>query len=124
MKANSRPKSIPSSHSKSSSSSKLRITEGGVEELECVEKKSKPNKKRRILLRDRQKKKDIAEEARRKERDAKEEAEREKRTRRNREKKVKRKMREKEKARKVDVEGEGSGEVGGGNGSGSVGGDD
>jgi Fungal protein of unknown function (DUF2011) len=59
------------------------------------ERKKKPGKKRRILLRTRERERREKEEMKRKEREGKEEAEREKRTRRNREKKVKRKMKEK-----------------------------
>jgi hypothetical protein len=59
------------------------------------ERRRKPGKKRRVILRERRRKIEAREEARRKEREGKEEAEREKRTRRNREKKVKRKMKEK-----------------------------
>lgn len=70
-----------------------------AEDVDKDRKKCKPNKKRRIILREKQRKKDKAEEERRKRNEGKEEAEREKRTRRNREKKVKRKM--KEKAKKV-----------------------
>jgi hypothetical protein len=59
------------------------------------ERRRKPGKKRRVILRERKRKIEAREEAKRKEREGKEEAEREKRTRRNREKKVKRKMKEK-----------------------------
>lgn len=68
-----------------------------VEDRDKNSKKCKPNKKRRLVLREKQRKKDKAEEERRKRNEGKEEAEREKRTRRNREKKVKRKMKEKAK---------------------------
>ncbi|PMD42940.1 hypothetical protein L207DRAFT_579810 [Hyaloscypha variabilis F] len=57
--------------------------------------RKKPGKKRRIILRERQRKREATEAAKKLEREKKEEAEREKRTRRNREKKVKRKMKEK-----------------------------
>ncbi len=57
--------------------------------------KRKPGKKRRLILRERQRKIVQREEVKKKERESKEEAERDKRTRRNREKKVKRKMKEK-----------------------------
>lgn len=57
--------------------------------------KRKPGKKRRIVLRERQRKVVQREEAKKRERERGEEAEREKRTRRNRVKKVKRKMKEK-----------------------------
>ena len=64
------------------------------EEGDELERK-KPGKKRRIILRERQRKREATEAAKKLEREKKEEAEREKRTRRNREKKVKRKMKEK-----------------------------
>ncbi len=73
----------------------------GVEVSEEGKKKTKPSKKRRIILREKARKRSAAEEARRKIAESKEEAEREKKTRRNREKKVKRKM--KEKAKKGDT---------------------
>ncbi|KAK0101184.1 hypothetical protein ONS95_012835 [Cadophora gregata] len=73
-------------------------------------KRTKPNKKRRIILREKKRKRELAEEARRKEREGKEEAEREKRTRRNREKKVKKRL--KEKARKAGGGGGDGGELG------------
>jgi hypothetical protein len=57
--------------------------------------KTKPGKKRRIILREKRRKIEKREEAKKKEKGSREEAEREKRTRRNREKKVKRKMKEK-----------------------------
>jgi len=75
----------------------------GIEVSEEGKKKTKPSKKRRILLREKARKRSAAEEARRKIAQSKEEAEREKKTRRNREKKVKRKM--KEKAKKGDTVG-------------------
>lgn len=65
--------------------------------------KTKPNKKRRIILRERARVKAAKEEERRKLDTEKEEREREKRTRRNREKKVKRKL--KEKAKKAEAGG-------------------
>ncbi|TAQ87047.1 hypothetical protein B7494_g4630 [Chlorociboria aeruginascens] len=71
------------------------VVEGNV-------KRKRAGKKRRIILRERAKKKSAVEELRRKEREEKEELEREKRTRRNREKKVKRKL--KEKAKKAGKE--------------------
>ncbi|KAI6716441.1 hypothetical protein JHW43_001042 [Diplocarpon mali] len=60
----------------------------------------KPNKKRRILLRERRRRISAEEEARRKIAASREEAERAKRVRRNREKKVKRRL--KEKAKKAE----------------------
>lgn len=75
--------------------------------------RTKPNKKRRILLRERKRKRDVAEEARRKERESKEEAEKEKRTRRNREKKVKRRMKEKAKKMEAGIGGDAGGDAGG-----------
>ncbi|QSZ35491.1 hypothetical protein DSL72_008361 [Monilinia vaccinii-corymbosi] len=59
------------------------------------EKKRKPGKKTRIILRERRRKNEAQAEAIAKERERKEEAEREKRARKNREKKVKRKAKEK-----------------------------
>ncbi|KAH7378131.1 hypothetical protein BKA64DRAFT_766960 [Cadophora sp. MPI-SDFR-AT-0126] len=79
--------------------------------------KTKPNKKRRIILREKKRKREAAEAARKKDRESKEEAEREKRTRRNREKKVKRRL--KEKAKKLEGEA-----GGGGDGEGGEGGDE
>jgi hypothetical protein len=55
-------------------------------------RKTKPGKKRRIILREKARRKQSIEETKRVERERREEAERLKRTRRNREKKVKRKM--------------------------------
>ncbi|KAH7309977.1 hypothetical protein BKA65DRAFT_485197 [Rhexocercosporidium sp. MPI-PUGE-AT-0058] len=65
--------------------------------------KPKPNKKRRILLREKKRARYMAEAARKRAREGKEEAEKEKRTRRNREKKAKRRL--KEKARKAEAGG-------------------
>ncbi|PVH73138.1 hypothetical protein DL98DRAFT_538579 [Cadophora sp. DSE1049] len=72
--------------------------------------RTKPNKKRRILIREKRRKREAAEQARKREKESKEEAEREKRTRRNREKKVKRRL--KEKAKKAEA-GDGAGGDGG-----------
>lgn len=72
------------------------------------EKRRRPGKKRRIVLRMRAKSVKEAAERRRVEAAQRDEAEREKRTRRNREKKVKRKM--KAKAKKGDDGGEGDGD--------------
>lgn len=67
------------------------------------EKRKRPGKKRRVVLRQREKKRKELEEKRRKEQELKDETDREKRTRRNREKKVKKKMKEKaEKAKKAE----------------------
>lgn len=60
-------------------------------------KRKRPGKKRRVILRQRKKKKDELEEKKKREKELKDETEREKRTRRNREKKVKKKMKEKAK---------------------------
>ncbi|KAL3422712.1 hypothetical protein PVAG01_06868 [Phlyctema vagabunda] len=66
------------------------------------EKRKRPGKKRRILVREKKKVKDQIEEKLRIERERKEESEKDKRTRRNREKKVKRKAKEKaEKAKQA-----------------------
>ncbi|RAL67435.1 hypothetical protein DID88_008190 [Monilinia fructigena] len=59
------------------------------------EKKRKPGKKMRIILREREEKSQAQEEAIAKEKESKEEAERERRARKNREKKVRRKAKEK-----------------------------
>lgn len=59
------------------------------------EKKRKPGKKMRIILRERRRKSRAQEEATAKAKESKEEAERERRARKNREKKVKRKAKEK-----------------------------
>lgn len=67
------------------------------EDQEARKKRTKPNKKRRIFLRQKLKLKVVREEERKKKDAEKEEAEREKRTRRNREKKVKKKLKEKAK---------------------------
>jgi hypothetical protein len=67
-------------------------------------KKCKPNKKRRLILREKQRKKEKAEEEKRKRDQGREEAEREKKTRKNREKKVKRKLKEKLKKASGTVE--------------------
>lgn len=66
-----------------------------VEDEDKERKKCKPNKKRRVILREKQRKKEKAEEEKRKRNEGKEAAEREKKTRLNRAKKVKRKMKEK-----------------------------
>jgi hypothetical protein len=72
-------------------------------------RKTKPGKKRRILLREKRRKKESIVARKRAEQERREEAEREKKTRRNREKKVKRKMKEKaKKSSTLGVE-EGSG---------------
>ena len=68
-----------------------------TEDAEGDIKRKRPGKKRRIMLRARQKLRDKLKEQKQVEKEKKEEAEREKRTRRNREKKVKRKMKEKAK---------------------------
>lgn len=75
-----------------------------VDDGEKDRKKCKPNKKRRVILREKQRKKEKLEEEKRKRNEGKEAAEREKKTRLNRAKKVKRK--EKQKAFKA---GEGAG---------------
>ena len=63
-------------------------------------KRKRPGKKRRIVLRERKKKRDALAAQRKKEKDEKEEAEREKRTRKNRERKIKRRL--KDKAKKAE----------------------
>jgi len=76
-----------------------------AQETKDVEnKKCKPGKKRRLILREKRRTKEKAEEEMRKRNEGREEAEREKRTRRNREKKVKRKI--KEKAKKAEATGD------------------
>ncbi|ESZ93681.1 hypothetical protein SBOR_5921 [Sclerotinia borealis F-4128] len=67
----------------------------GVSNGYIGEKKRKPGKKRRIILRERRRKNEAQEEAMTKEKESKEEADRERRARKNREKKVKRKAKEK-----------------------------
>lgn len=69
-------------------------------DVDGVGKRTKPGKKRRILLRERKKKVDAVAEQRRRETESKEMTEREKKSRRNREKKLKR--RAKEKAKKAE----------------------
>lgn len=71
--------------------------------------KTKPGKKRRILLREKRRKKESIEAEKKAEQERREEAEREKRTRRNREKKVKKKMKEKAKKSSTIGAEEGSG---------------
>lgn len=83
-------------------------TSGDAEGMK--ERRTKPNKKRRIILRERERVKMVKQEEKKRMESEKEEKEREKRTRRNREKKVKRKL--KEKAKKAGVGG-GDGEVSG-----------
>ena len=63
-------------------------------------KRKRPGKKRRVILRQREKRRDEMEEMKRREKELRDETEREKRTRRNREKKVKKKL--KEKAKKAE----------------------
>lgn len=69
----------------------LQEQDDGVEGESKKKSKLKPNKKRRIVLRERVKKVEAEREKRKREELLKEENEREKRTRKNREKKVKRK---------------------------------
>jgi len=67
-------------------------------------KRKRPGKKRRVILRQREKKKEEIKEKKRREKELKDETEREKRTRRNREKKVKKKLKEKAKKAEAGVE--------------------
>lgn len=88
-------KVVGKSKSTGDSASKIEALEIGDEA-----KRKRPGKKRRVILRQREKTRAEKEEKRRKEQELKVETEREKRTRRNREKKVKKKL--KEKAKKAD----------------------
>lgn len=92
-------------------------------------KRTKPNKKGRVILREKKRKREVAEEGKRIAAMEREEAEKEKRMKRNREKKVKRRL--KEKAKKAEGKGgdvEAGGEVemvrGEGGGSGEDGRED
>jgi len=94
---------VPSSSNPTPTGSSLKSEAIVVDEGE-TRKKCKPNKKRRLILREKQRKKEKAEEEKRKRDQGREEAEREKKTRKNREKKVKRKLKEKLKKASGTVE--------------------